>query len=123
VRRRHPEVPGSCLQLAVSYVAAAAAFVEPLDQVSLRCRARVTSAPLITKSIIKPIMLHPLPWPPITFTVAMTMTVRGFFVDADMLRLLHFDSEFCSPVVVTVTTAEAEALCLKNGLLLHELLR
>ena len=31
-------------------------------------------------------------------------------------------SEFCSPVVVTVATAEVESICLKNGLLLHELL-
>ena len=30
--------------------------------------------------------------------------------------------EFCSPVVVTVATAEVENICLKNGLLLHELL-
>jgi hypothetical protein len=31
--------------------------------------------------------------------------------------------EYTSPVVVTVATAEAEAICLKNGLLFHELLR
>eukprot|EP01038_Epipyxis_sp_PR26KG_P005036 gene5036-7027_t len=31
-------------------------------------------------------------------------------------------SEYCAPVVITVTTAEAEGICLKNGLLLHELL-
>mmetsp|Transcript_14452 Transcript_14452/g.21723 ORF Transcript_14452/g.21723 Transcript_14452/m.21723 type:complete len:1460 (-) Transcript_14452:198-4577(-) len=30
--------------------------------------------------------------------------------------------EYTSPVVVTVATAEAEAICLKNGLLFHELL-
>jgi hypothetical protein len=30
--------------------------------------------------------------------------------------------EFCAPVVVTVATAEVESICLKNGLLLHELL-
>ena len=30
--------------------------------------------------------------------------------------------EFCAPVVVTVATAEVENICLKNGLLLHELL-
>lgn len=30
--------------------------------------------------------------------------------------------EYCAPVVVTVTTAEAEAISLKNGLLFHELL-
>eukprot|EP01035_Chromulina_nebulosa_P018359 gene18359-24055_t len=31
-------------------------------------------------------------------------------------------SEYCSPVVITVATAEVENTCLKNGLLLHELL-
>lgn len=30
--------------------------------------------------------------------------------------------EFCAPVVVTVATAEVESICLRNGLLLHELL-
>lgn len=33
-----------------------------------------------------------------------------------------FVGEFCAPVVVTVTTAEVENICQKNGLLLHELL-
>ena len=36
--------------------------------------------------------------------------------------LSRYVNEFCSPVVVTVTTAEVESTCLKNGLLLHELL-
>lgn len=36
---------------------------------------------------------------------------------------IHFFSEFCAPVVVTLVSAEAEKICLKNGLLLHELLR
>lgn len=31
--------------------------------------------------------------------------------------------EFATPVVVTVTTENAENISLKNGLLLHELLR
>jgi hypothetical protein len=31
--------------------------------------------------------------------------------------------EYTSPVVVTIATAEVESICLKNGLLLHELLR
>lgn len=36
--------------------------------------------------------------------------------------LSRYVNEFCSPVVVTVTTAEVEATCLRNGLMLHELL-
>ena len=36
--------------------------------------------------------------------------------------LCALSREFCSPVVVTVATAEVENICLKNGLLLHELL-
>lgn len=31
--------------------------------------------------------------------------------------------EYTSPVVVTIATAEVESICLKNGLLFHELLR
>lgn len=31
--------------------------------------------------------------------------------------------EFNAPVIITVTTPEAERLCLKNGLLFHEMLR
>ena len=30
--------------------------------------------------------------------------------------------DYCAPVVVTVATAEVENICLKNGLLLHEIL-
>jgi hypothetical protein len=30
--------------------------------------------------------------------------------------------EYCAPVVLTITTAETESICLKNGLLLHEML-
>lgn len=33
-----------------------------------------------------------------------------------------FLNEFCSPVVVVTSTASAEEICLKNGLLLHEIL-
>ena len=36
--------------------------------------------------------------------------------------LTKWIGEFCAPVVVTVATAEVENICLKNGLLLHELL-
>ena len=36
--------------------------------------------------------------------------------------LTKWISEFCAPVVVTLATAEVESICLKNGLLLHELL-
>lgn len=32
-------------------------------------------------------------------------------------------SEYCAPVIATVSTAEVEGICLKNGLLFHELLR
>ena len=32
-------------------------------------------------------------------------------------------SDVCAPVVITVSTNKAENLCLKNGLLFHELLR
>lgn len=31
-------------------------------------------------------------------------------------------NDFCAPVVVTIATAEVENICMKNGLLLHELL-
>lgn len=31
-------------------------------------------------------------------------------------------TEFASPVVVTIATAEAESICLRNGLLFHDLL-
>jgi hypothetical protein len=37
--------------------------------------------------------------------------------------LIAYCSEYCAPVVVTLTTLEAENVCLKNGLLFHELLR
>ena len=36
--------------------------------------------------------------------------------------LTKWIGEFCAPVVVTVATAEVENICLKNWLLLHELL-
>lgn len=36
--------------------------------------------------------------------------------------LTKWIGEFCAPVVVTVVTAEVESICLKNGLLLHEML-
>jgi hypothetical protein len=31
--------------------------------------------------------------------------------------------DFCTPVVVTTASAAVEEICLKNGMLLHELLR
>lgn len=36
---------------------------------------------------------------------------------------MSFHSEYNAAVIVTVTSAEAENICLKNGLLFHELLR
>jgi hypothetical protein len=36
--------------------------------------------------------------------------------------LQQWITEFCSPVVVTLASGEAERICLQNGLLLHELL-
>ena len=40
----------------------------------------------------------------------------------DSRLLSRFTKEFCAPVVMTVTTAEVENTCLKNGLLFHELM-
>jgi hypothetical protein len=45
--------------------------------------------------------------------------------DNDALTPIAFDvySEYCAPVVLTFASAEVEKICLKNGLLFHELLR
>jgi hypothetical protein len=42
--------------------------------------------------------------------------------DSIAISFLFSISEFCSPVVVTLASGEAERVCLQNGLLLHELL-
>ena len=44
------------------------------------------------------------------------------YLSFSVMILCAISREFCSPVVVTVATAEVENICLKNGLLLHELL-
>jgi hypothetical protein len=40
-----------------------------------------------------------------------------------LVWLVCAHSDYCAPVVGTVVTGEVERICLKNGLLFHELLR